>query len=234
MQIRVIQHASYAGADSVATWAQIGGHDLRVTQRFRDDPIPKRERPDLVILLDDNASVHDDRWNSRLSDEKRYLERVIDRGVRVLGIGFGAQLTASMLGARVAPLAGPEIGWFPVTFRPSPSYVFSVAPEKLHVLHWHDSEFDLPSGAHHTAESEACPVQAFDFRGQVCGLQFHLELTTEGLTKRCGALQQELERDGDWVSTNHEIVSHVEYIGSCHRTLYALLNSFTTARASHE
>ncbi len=44
------------------------------------------------------------------------------------------------------------------------------------IFQWHGDTFALPQGAVHLASSAACDQQAFRYRHNVYGLQFHLEV----------------------------------------------------------
>jgi len=88
--------------------------------------------------------------------------------VPVLGICFGAQALARVLGARLYRLPEPEIGWARVASeRPG----LAEGPW----LSWHRDAFDLPAGAAQIAANEVC-VQGFCY-GPHAGLQFHPEAT---------------------------------------------------------
>jgi len=61
-------------------------------------------------------------------------------------------------------------------------------PEVFRAFHWHGDTFDLPAGAVHIAESEACRNQAFAYGDKVLALQFHLETTpafAHALVRHC-------------------------------------------------
>ena len=100
----------------------------------------------------------------------------------VIGMGQGAQLIASALGAGVVQNEqGPEIGWFPVKFTDVARHprVFPFLPDELVVFHGHANTFQLPLGAKLLASSSACHNQAFLYENRVLAMQFHLEWTEE-------------------------------------------------------
>jgi GMP synthase (glutamine-hydrolysing) len=94
---------------------------------------------------------------------------------RTLGICLGAQLMAKSLQANVGPGPAKEIGWAPVELteagRASPLRHL----ERVHVLHWHGDNFDLPAGCQSLATTAHCPFQAFRKGREVLGIQFHIE-----------------------------------------------------------
>src|ERR1017187_3547211 len=115
------------------------------------------------------------RW---MKGEKLFIELAIQKEKKVLGICLGAQLMASVLGAKVYANPQKEIGWFPIELDPphvrhSP---LNVLPQRTTVFHWHGDTFDLPKGALHLARSRASENQAFALGNEVIGLQFHLEM----------------------------------------------------------
>ena len=116
-----------------------------------------------------------------LEREKGFLQEAMGRGLPVLGICLGAQLVASALGSRVYPGPEPEIGWGEValTQEGRRDRLFSGVEDILQVLHWHGETYELPPGAVGLASSSAYPEQAFRWKENVYGLQFHLETTRE-------------------------------------------------------
>jgi GMP synthase-like glutamine amidotransferase len=98
-------------------------------------------------------------------------------------ICLGAQLIAKAFGASVYKNPYREIGWFPVERINSSeqNWEKTLLPEQAEVFHWHGETFELPKGAIHLASSKACPNQAFLFEKRILGLQFHLEITREGV-----------------------------------------------------
>jgi GMP synthase (glutamine-hydrolysing) len=105
----------------------------------------------------------------------------------VLGICLGAQLMAAALGARVYPGSkGVELGWGPVEYSGSgepPAWFAPLVTGDLPVLHWHGDTFDLPQGAVPLARTKTYETQAFMLGHYGLGLQFHPEVTAEGLER---------------------------------------------------
>jgi GMP synthase (glutamine-hydrolysing) len=131
--------------------------------------------PDLLVVLGGPIGVNDVAvypWLQAEIDAVR--ERVLNQRP-TLGVGLGAQIIATALGARVYPGKAKEIGWAPVTLSPagqgSPLRHLAGSP----TLHWHGDTFDIPEGARLLASTELTPHQAFDWGDQVLALQFHPE-----------------------------------------------------------
>ena len=95
----------------------------------------------------------------------------IERDVPVLGLCFGGQILAAVLGGEVGPTPKPELGWIEVdTDEPD---VVAAGPW----LAWHRHRFTVPPGATEIARNESGP-QAFR-HGRHLGTQFHPESTIE-------------------------------------------------------
>ncbi len=126
-----------------------------------------------------------------------------DLGIPVLGICYGAQLTAKMLGGVVRPADKREYGRATVRVK-QPGGVFRTiaAGEELAVWASHGDHVDaLPPGFTHTAESENCPFSGFanEARKIHC-VQFHPEVvhTPKGAELLGNFLFGVCEAAGDW------------------------------------
>ena len=120
--------------------------------------------------------------------EARLLRDALDAHVPVLGLCFGGQLLARVLGGEVFRAPASEIGWLPVRTN-DPELV----PEGPW-FQWHFDTFTLPPGATLVAESDVGP-QAF-VHGRNLGLQFHPEVTPEIMDVWVRAYRHELDADG--------------------------------------
>lgn len=182
MRLHYFQHVPFEGLAGIERWAVKEGLQISRTRFFEDDPLPKLEDIDLLVIVGGPMSVNDERDYPWLADEKHFIDRAIRAGKPVLGICLGAQMIASVLGAKVYRNKEKEIGWFPVELtKAGRESCLRVIGKRRTVFHWHGETFDLPSGARHLAKSAVCRNQAFQYGDSVIGLQFHLEMTPQSL-----------------------------------------------------
>jgi GMP synthase-like glutamine amidotransferase len=180
MRVHVFQHVPFEDLGSIRGWLTDRGAEIGYTRFFADDPLPVLEEIDMLIAMGGPMSVNDELDLPWLRAEKQAVRDAIAMEVPVLGVCLGAQLIASALGARVYPNPVKEIGWFPVQGVNERKSAFSF-PSESTVFHWHGETFDLPPGAIQLARTVACEQQAFQYKQHVLGLQFHLEMTADGV-----------------------------------------------------
>ena len=163
----VVEHDGDAPAGLLGGWA--AGRQLAVTtvRLPAGGPLPGAEGWDGAVLLGSEQTAYDDSlpW---LAPELSFTEQLLASSVPVLGICFGGQVLARVLGARLYRLAEPEIGWVRVASRRGG---LAAGPW----LSWHRDAFGLPDGAVELAGGERC-LQAFGY-GPHAGVQFHPEAT---------------------------------------------------------
>ena len=139
--------------------------------------------PDLLIVLGGPIGVYQNEEYPFLTGEIALLEKRLTADLPTLGVCLGSQLMARALGALVYPAAVKEIGWSPLVLSKAgtESCLCEFAPELTPVLHWHGDTFDLPRGATHLASTADCRNQAFSWGRNGLALQFHSEVTQQGL-----------------------------------------------------
>lgn len=114
-----------------------------------------------------------------LAKEVSLLREAVNRHKPILGVCLGAQLLSDALGGRVTPSPQKEIGWYPL-MRESGAEgdpLFAPFGQTETVFQWHGDTFSLPKGAARLASSPLCQEQAFRYRDNIYGLQFHLEVS---------------------------------------------------------
>lgn len=142
---------------------------------------------DLVVVLGGPVGAYEQQHYPFIATEIAWLRTRLAQKRATLGICLGSQLMAAALGARVYPgQHGKEIGWKPL--RPGrdaggPAATDLLVAAGLPVLHWHGDTFDLPEGARHLASTDQYAHQAFSFGRFALGLQFHPEVTAQGLER---------------------------------------------------
>ncbi len=166
-RLLVVEHGRHAPAGLLADWAATRSLSIQTAAVHAGEPVPATLDYDAVAILGSELTAYDDTlpW---LAGELAFIERALAASVPVLGICFGAQALARVLGARLYRLAVREIGWAQVTSR-CPG--LAEGPW----LSWHRDAFDLPPGAAEIAANAVC-VQGFSY-GPHTGLQFHPEAT---------------------------------------------------------
>jgi GMP synthase-like glutamine amidotransferase len=183
----VIQHSDSAPGGHLIEWLE----ERRIRpQVLRIDAERGDVNPDvfaLIVSLGSAAAAFDDSvpW---LEAERRLLHRAVQSDVPVLGICFGAQLLARVLGGEARRGLRSEIGWLRIRTR-EPQLV----PEGPW-LQWHLDTFSPPPGARVIADSAAGP-QAYAI-GRSFGVQFHPEATPELASIWANVHSSSLEREG--------------------------------------
>jgi len=198
MHIHIFQHVPFEGPGYITQWAEENEHHLSYTRFYEAGYLlPELDSMDALIIMGGPMSVYDEHLYPWLIKEKAFIEDAIQAGKKVLGICLGAQLIAVCLGAYVPTALNKEIGWFPVAPTAECRHVpwfYELFRENPVVFHWHGDKFDIPYGAYNLLSSAANSHQAFIFNEHVLGLQFHPEMTPEGLAslvEHCGhELQQ--------------------------------------------
>jgi GMP synthase (glutamine-hydrolysing) len=137
-----------------------------------DTPVAKlaERRPRGLVLSGGPASVYE-------KDAPRCDAALFDLGLPVLGICYGMQLTAELLGGHVKPGTVREFGPAGIEVTDQ-DLVFRGLDRHLDVWMSHGDQVDrLPEGFHAIARTDACPVAAMAHPGRkVYGLQFHPEV----------------------------------------------------------
>ena len=142
---------------------------------------------DLIVSLGSEFAAFDDSI-AFVPREVKVFNDAIEADVPILGLCFGGQMLARVLGSRLFRSEHAEIGWLPV--RTHDPDLVSTGPW----FQWHFDSFTLPPEATLIAESDGGP-QAF-IAGRSLGLQFHPEVTPEIMDDWVRAYPHELEAEG--------------------------------------
>ena len=149
----------------------------------------------------------------------------IEQNKTVLGVCLGSQLVAEVLGARVYKNPEKEIGWFDIMITEQGKNVplLNGMQPVSKVFHWHGDTFDLPQNAIPVFYSEACKNQAFLFKDNVLGLQFHFEVTEQSIKAMIENGKQELTGERT-IQTEKEILSFMKYVESSNKAMVQVLD----------
>jgi GMP synthase-like glutamine amidotransferase len=192
-RILILQNFPVEGLGLYKTRLQELGIDHDIVHAYAGESFPRLDHYGAIIIGGTPVSANEIHRYDFLMKEERFLKKALDRGKSILGICFGAQLLAMLLGAAVEKNPVMEIGSYQVSLtaagRQDP--LFREFPETFPVFHWHGDTFAIPPGASRLVTGRGCPNQAFR-AGPAVGLQFHLETTAAEARSWADAYRDEL------------------------------------------
>jgi GMP synthase-like glutamine amidotransferase len=184
----VIQHEEPTPPGLILDWLEERGAQVDTLRIDEQDPHDIEPRDyDLIVSLGSEFAAFDD-TKPFVVREAALMSEAVRRDVPVLGLCFGGQMLARVIGGEVYRSDDSEIGWLPVR-----SSDPSLVPEGPW-FQWHFDTFTLPPTATVIADSPVGP-QAF-VAGRSLGLQFHPEVTTGIMDDWVRVYAHELEGDG--------------------------------------
>ncbi len=222
MNIHFFLHVPYEGPDQISQWCKKHGHTYTTTRFYEDSSLPDINTFDWLIIMGGPMSIHDDHLYPWLTEEKTFIKEVIKKNKIVLGICLGSQLIANALGAKVYRNDEKEIGWFPVTNTREAKELWDFIPTSFTPFHWHGDTFELPKGAIQLSHSEATKNQAFIYNKKVLGLQYHIELSREGI-REIGENSLDDITDGPFIQSFDDFSGNIRHFENNHRILDGIL-----------
>ena len=158
----------------------------------------KAKNPKGIILTGGPANVYSD-------DSPKCDPKLFELGVPVLGICYGMQLMAHLLGGKVESAGKEEYGVYTATLNKNTS-IFNGFDEKNDFLMSHfDKVTEVPSGFEVISSTDTTPISAMqNIDKNIYGVQFHPEVENSNngiqifrnfLFKICGC-------KGDWKMSN--------------------------------
>jgi GMP synthase (glutamine-hydrolysing) len=180
--IIIIQHDGEEGPGIIDQFFAAHGWSVDVIDLSRGDHLPDTfDEVSAVISLGGPMNVYEEDRHPFLTDEDRFITRIMIEEIPFMGICLGAQLLAKACGAAVFRAPAEEIGWASVTITKEgrKDRLFVDLSDKLRVFQRHGDTFHIPEGGVLLAEGASCPNQAFKIGSNAYGLQFHIEVTPE-------------------------------------------------------
>jgi GMP synthase-like glutamine amidotransferase len=187
LRVLILQHEDPTPPGHVTEWLRARGANVETFRIDLDDREIDPREYDFVVSLGSEFAAFDD-TKPFVVREAKLMRRAVDEDVPVLGLCFGGQMLARVLGADVYRSTDPEIGWLPV-HSTDPDLV----PEGPW-FQWHFDTFTQPPSSTVLATSRVGP-QAF-VAGRSLGLQFHPEVTTAIMDEWVRVYRHELDADG--------------------------------------
>jgi GMP synthase-like glutamine amidotransferase len=164
------QHVESAPPGLLGEWLEARGIPYVVDRSWQDGPLPDPAEFAFVVSLG-HTSGPGDTHDPAVVAELELLRTSVARDVPVLGLCFGGEALAAVLGAKVERSPVPELGWR--TIQTDVPDLIPAGPW----LEWHFERFATPPGATELARTRDA-TQAFRL-GPHLAVQFHPEATVE-------------------------------------------------------
>lgn len=133
-------------------------------------------------------SRRNDQTKRALRTLKPIMDYVLENDFPTLGVCFGNQLIGEFLGGNIGTdELQAEAGIQQVRFSDvgRKDLIFRELQNPLYVAMGHeDSILELPLAVKQLAYSDKCPYQAFKYKNNIYGVQFHVELDDSDLAER--------------------------------------------------
>lgn len=229
--IHILQHVPFETPGYIQSWFERHNRAFTLVKVFAGEPLPGAGKTEGLVILGGPMNVYEQRQFHWLRKEKEGIGDLAAKGTKVLGICLGAQLLANSLGAVVKRNPALEIGWFPVDVDSDslPDVYTGIFPHRFQTFHWHGDQFELPIGAIGFARSEGCANQGFLLEDHLLGLQFHPEITVDGVEALLTHCAEDLLSESVFVQGGEEIRSGMKHIPQNHKIMDAVLTAFFNA-----
>ncbi len=203
-KIAILKHARNWSGDRCSQILESMGYQIDWLYPHEGNPLPKPTDYRAAVILGSRNSVNDpELW---IKHELDWVERCLNTDCCFLGICFGGQLLAKVLGAEVSRHADnlTEVGFTEIYPSSKLEDKFAIPPK---LFQWHKEGFELPADTTLLCSSERFQNQAFRHSYKSYGIQFHPEVN-HSVISQWFKLNQDLDSEGlDPVSR----ARHLEY-----------------------
>ena len=184
-----------------------GQYNQLIARRVRENNVYCEVHPynislDKIKEMNPKGIIFTGGPNSVYAEESPICSKeIFEMGIPVLGICYGSQLTAHLLGGKVATAPVSEYGKTEVNVDPTSKLFEGVSPSTICWMSHTDYIEKAPEGFKVTAHTPVCPVAAMEnVEKGIYAVQFHPEVmhTQEGMTMLSNFVRGICECQGDW------------------------------------
>src|SRR4051794_15080975 len=176
-RLAVLHHLEKTFLGGAADPIRAAGLELDERDLKRGDPLPEPGEADAILSLGGDQSIREIERYDYLVAEAELLRTEAERGTPVLGVCLGGQLLSHALGGTVERLPVRMVKWAEVRKLPAADEdpVIAALPDPVIALHWNEDGFSIPPGAAELLSRAGAAGEAFRWRDNAWGIQFHPE-----------------------------------------------------------
>lgn len=225
-RIVILQHTDMEIPGTLLEWTKSRGHKGIIHPVYKNQNMPTQDSFDWLIVLGGSMNVDQEKEHPWLKIEKKFIAETLKHNKSYLGICLGGQMLAQVLGAKVTRSPHEEIGWHKVIRNEENHHAFQLWPKELHVFHWHEDRFSLPSGAKALAKSDATEFQAYCYGKNIVGLQFHPESTENWIFESYKNMDESKYQNEPYVQNFETVRKHTEkHLSAMTENFFRLLDN---------
>jgi len=169
-KLLIIQHENDTPPGTTLEWARLRNIETTLWQPALQGKAPAVDAETGIVVCGGGMDTYEEDKYPWLKTEKNFLRERIQKKTKIFGLCLGSQLLAEVLGGKVFPHHGWEVGFLPVK---------DAQGDSLLVFQFHHVTFDLPPTAERLFSGDYCLNQAFKVGEQIVATQFHPESTKE-------------------------------------------------------
>ncbi|MDZ4723310.1 MAG: type 1 glutamine amidotransferase [candidate division Zixibacteria bacterium] len=184
--ILIIQNVDVEKGGAISDFFTRESIPYKQIQSYAVEKLPPINEIRAVVTLGAPFSANDAQKQEFTKEIYRFTAEAIRADIPYLGICYGSQLLAKVLGAAVVPHTSKEIGASTVRLTEAglSDPLFAGFDPEFPVFQWHGEAFKLPFGSSLLCEGAECKNQAFRKRNAV-GIQFHLDSRYDEIPDMC-------------------------------------------------
>ncbi len=195
--ILALQHAKINPPGLVGEILEEQGIAYQVVQ-VAEERIPDPTNYSAIIAFGGTQHVYDEKQYAFSAREESIIREAIEHDIPYLGVCYGSQLLAHVLGGQVTRMKVADVGFLRVHFteegKADPLYAGFT--DTLQGYQWHDDTFDVPPEGIQLARNEQGEHQAFRFGRRAYGIQSHIEITPEMMDSWLASFSEEKDKLG--------------------------------------
>lgn len=195
--ILILQNSKLVRPGSIIEYMTNNSLSYQLVHTYNNDQYPDLDSIEAIINLGSPHSMNSYQESDYLKSLYKFVASAVRIEKQYLGICFGAQMFAKILGAKIEVNKTAEYGTYKVNLTESGKTdpIFKNFPDSFDMFQFHSETFKLPFGTELLAEGIDCKNQAFR-KGKMVGVQFHPEVTSVEVSAWCDKNIEALEKFG--------------------------------------